>query len=43
MFIRGNDFKAINGFDDRYFMYFEDYDLCLELKKRGKKQLSNQP
>ena len=41
MFIRGNDFKAINGFDDRYFMYFEDYDLCLELKKRGKKIIYN--
>ncbi|MBB6454507.1 GT2 family glycosyltransferase [Salirhabdus euzebyi] len=37
MLIRGNDFKEINGFDDRYFMYFEDYDLCLELKKRGKR------
>jgi GT2 family glycosyltransferase len=37
MLIRGIDFKDVNGFDDRYFMYFEDYDLCLELKKRNKK------
>lgn len=37
MLIRGNDYKQINGFDERYFMYFEDYDLCLELKKRGKR------
>ncbi|KAA9022078.1 glycosyltransferase [Niallia endozanthoxylica] len=37
MFLRGNDFKELNGFDDRYFMYFEDYDLCLELGKRHKK------
>ncbi|WP_211170991.1 glycosyltransferase family 2 protein [Bacillus sp. DNRA2] len=34
MLIRNNAFKDVNGFDDRYFMYFEDYDLCLELKKR---------
>jgi GT2 family glycosyltransferase len=37
MLVRGNDFKEVNGFDDRYFMYFEDYDLCLELKKRNKR------
>lgn len=37
MLIRGSDFKEIQGFDDRYFMYFEDYDLCLELRKRNKR------
>jgi GT2 family glycosyltransferase len=37
MLIRGEDFKELHGFDDRYFMYFEDYDLCLELGKRNKK------
>jgi GT2 family glycosyltransferase len=37
MLIRGKDFKEVNGFDDRYFMYFEDYDLCLELGKRQKR------
>jgi GT2 family glycosyltransferase len=37
MLIRGEAFKEVNGFDDRYFMYFEDYDLCLELKKRNKR------
>jgi GT2 family glycosyltransferase len=37
MLIRGAEFKLVNGFDERYFMYFEDYDLCLELKKRGKR------
>lgn len=41
MLIRGIDFKAVGGFDDRYFMYFEDYDLCLELKKKGKKIIYN--
>lgn len=37
MLVRGSVFKEVNGFDDRYFMYFEDYDLCLELKKRNKR------
>ena len=37
MLIRGKEFKEVNGFDDRYFMYFEDYDLCLELKNRHKR------
>ena len=37
MVIRSAAFKEVNGFDDRYFMYFEDYDLCLELKKRKKR------
>ncbi len=37
MLIRGSDFKEVNGFDDRYFMYFEDYDLCLELKMSNKR------
>lgn len=37
MLIRGKDFKGVAGFDDRYFMYFEDYDLCLKLQKQGKR------
>lgn len=37
MLVNSKDFKEVNGFDDRYFMYFEDYDLCIELKKRGKR------
>lgn len=27
-------FKEIKGFDERFFMYFEDNDLCLSLKSR---------
>lgn len=34
MLVRNQAYKAVNGFDDRYFMYFEDYDLCLELEKK---------
>ncbi len=37
MLVRGDDFKDVKGFDNRYFMYFEDYDLCLELGKRNKR------
>lgn len=28
-------FGAVNGFDDKYFMYYEDVDLCYRLKKSG--------
>jgi len=37
MLIKGTAYKEVNGFDDRYFMYFEDYDLCLELGKRNQR------
>ncbi|MFI3190705.1 glycosyl transferase [Crenothrix sp. D3] len=30
-------FSAINGFDDRYFLYYEDVDLCARLTLRGYK------
>ncbi|MGX7329835.1 glycosyltransferase family 2 protein [Enterococcus bulliens] len=28
-------FQAINGFDERFFMYFEDNDLCLRFEQKG--------
>jgi hypothetical protein len=28
LFARNSVLKKINGFDERFFMYFEDYDLC---------------
>lgn len=30
-------FKKITGFDEKFFMYFEDQDLCLRVKDFGKK------
>lgn len=29
--------NAINGFDERYFLYFEDFDLCRKVKSLGKR------
>ncbi len=34
--IRSEVFKAIGGFDERFFMYMEDADLTLRAKKLGK-------
>ncbi|MFA5050712.1 MAG: glycosyltransferase family 2 protein [Patescibacteria group bacterium] len=31
--IRRDIFEKINGFDEKFFMYFEDRDLCLRTKK----------
>lgn len=36
MFFRTDAFKKINGFDDRYFMYFEDCDITREMRELGK-------
>jgi GT2 family glycosyltransferase len=33
--IRRSAFEKVNGFDERYFMYFEDADLCFRLQKAG--------
>ncbi len=35
MLIRRNEFKQIGGFDEGYFIYSEDTDLCLRLKLEG--------
>lgn len=36
MFMRTALFREAGGFDDRYFMYFEDADLTREIAKRAK-------
>ncbi|MBI1937985.1 MAG: glycosyltransferase family 2 protein [Ignavibacteriales bacterium] len=37
LFIRKNLYEQINGFDENFFMYFEDSDFCLRIKEAGKK------
>lgn len=36
MLFRTADFAAINGFDERYFLYYEDVDICARLHKANK-------
>jgi GT2 family glycosyltransferase len=35
LFIPKNIFQEIGGFDERFFMYFEDMDICVRLQKAG--------
>jgi GT2 family glycosyltransferase len=35
MFVRHDFFAAVSGFDENFFMYFEDMDLCKRLKAAG--------
>lgn len=35
LLIRRNDFDQIDGFDDRFFMYYEDIDLCRRIVEAG--------
>lgn len=35
MLIRKNVFDALNGFDERFFMYLEDMEFCLRVNKLG--------
>jgi GT2 family glycosyltransferase len=37
--IRSSVFKELAGFDEKFFMYFEDADLCYRAKKLGYKTL----
>jgi GT2 family glycosyltransferase len=36
MFVKTEAFKKIGGFDERYFLYFEDFDLSIRMSKLGK-------
>lgn len=35
LLIRRNVFEQLNGFDERFFVYFEEVDLCLRCKQLG--------
>jgi hypothetical protein len=37
MFVPRKTFLEIGGFDEKFFMYFEDNDLCQRIKRTGKK------
>jgi N-acetylglucosaminyl-diphospho-decaprenol L-rhamnosyltransferase len=37
--IRGETFTSIDGFDEDYFMFVEDVDLCFRAKKNGWRSL----
>ena len=37
MFLNLNQFKEIGFFDENFFIYFEEIDLCRRLRKLGKK------
>jgi GT2 family glycosyltransferase len=36
---RRSDLEAVGLLDERYFLYTEDVDLCLALRKRGRRVL----
>ena len=35
MWVRREVFDAVNGFNEAYFLYFEDYDLSMKMSTRG--------
>ena len=42
MCIRSDVFKALGGFDERFFMYLEDADLTLRAQKFGRTVIAPQ-
>lgn len=38
MLFKTEDFMQINGFDERYFLYMEDLDICKKIDQIGKKK-----
>jgi GT2 family glycosyltransferase len=35
MLFRSETYREIGGFDERYFLYYEDVDICARLRHRG--------
>ncbi|MFC2158617.1 glycosyltransferase family 2 protein [Acidobacteriota bacterium] len=35
LLVRRSAFESVHGFDGRFFLYFEDIDLCLRIKQNG--------
>lgn len=35
MLFRSSEFARVSGFDERYFMYYEDVDICARLRRLG--------
>lgn len=41
MFFRSSSYKKLSGFDERYFLYYEDVDICVRLWRLGMKLVVN--
>lgn len=41
MFVRRDVFMEVGGFDESYFLYFEDIDICKRIKQAGYKILAD--
>ena len=39
MLVRAEAFRSVGGFDERYFLYYEDVDLCCRLRLAGHRLL----
>lgn len=35
LFTRNNVFRSVHGFDEKFFLYFEDTDICLRTRQAG--------
>ena len=40
MLFRAEDYRRVGGFDERFFLYYEDVDICARLWKAGRRVLA---